>query len=119
MAMNMKVKRVALIEAIKQTAKREAQRFVTETAKKKKSDEENRKKYVAKMEAYVADVRNGGDILDHYELDRKVTRKIAWQGEPAKARDFDCLIEKLNLATDDILTVDSKSEFFSFIKCKC
>jgi hypothetical protein len=117
--MNLKVKRVALIKAIEQTSKREQNRFASETAKKEASDVVNRKKYAVRLAAYLNEVSDGGKILGSYELERRLDKNIDWAAKPEKLKDFDCLLEKLNLATDEILNVDSKSEFFSFIKCKC
>lgn len=117
--MQISVNRVRLIKAIERAAVEDKKRFARDTAAKAKSDKHNRAYYANRLEAYVRTVRRGGKILDGHDLARMLERKIDWQGTPGKLKNFDCLLAKLYLATDDVLKIDDKSEYFSFVKCVC
>ena len=117
--MKMKVKTDALKRAIQKYVERGVAKFERETEQYRVRSAAARKRYIENLAQYLADVKDGAEIRGSYELDKYLLRGCHFPNEPEEPNRHVDLLVKLDLAEDQILTVDDHSDYMKFLSGKC
>lgn len=117
--MKLKVSKVRLRKAIVEYVEKDKQRFERETEKFEAKQKLARANYIARLSQYLSEVKAGETIIDSYHLNGHLTRGCEFPTEPKKATDYGALLQRLDLAEDQVLTVDDESEYMRFLAGEC
>lgn len=117
--MKMKVKTEKLKAAIQKYVAQDKKRFERETEKYKIDLERANKRYVENVAAYLQSLRQGTDRHERYQLADFFETGCKFPHEPKEAETHTDLLIKLDLAEDQILTVDDHSDYMKFLSGKC
>ena len=117
--MKMKVKVSNLQAAIQKHVKQDEARFEKETEAYKGKLAKARERYLENLETYVKDFRSGKEKVGRYDLETRLDKGCNWPSEPKEVDRHVSLLVKLDLAEDQILTVDDHSDYMKFLDGKC
>lgn len=118
-AVKMKVRVDKLQEAIHKHIAQDEKRFERETKEYKEKHQRAIAKHVDNLESYLKELRAGAEPRDSYDLRSFLDRGVKWPPQPREAATHKELLVKLDLAEDQVLTVDDHSDYMKFLDGKC
>ena len=117
--MKMKVAKKRLIAAIQSHIEKDEKRFAKETAEYPALEKRARDKYISNVQTYLDSLNRGGEVLDSYDARTRFDKGLKWPSKPKPVERYPALLDKLELALDDILVVDDNSVYMRFLDGKC
>jgi hypothetical protein len=117
--MKMKVKVSKLQAAIHKHVEQDRKRYEREMEKYRAKMGKARERHIMNVEGYLAELRKGGDIESSYERNARLDRGVDKPSTPKDPETHIALLVKLDLAEDEILTVDDHSDYMKFLDGKC
>jgi len=118
-SVKMKVRKDKLQDAIHKHIAQDEKRFERETSAYKDKLTKARGHYLENLESYLKEFRAGKERIQRYDLENKLERGCNWPSEPKEVDRHVSLLVKLDLAEDEILTVDDHSDYMKFLDGKC
>lgn len=117
--MKMKVEVSRLKAAIRKHVVQDQKRFERETAAYKQKSEAARVRYIHNVAVYLAGLREGSEANPDYNIRDRLSRGCHFPPKPKHPETHAALLVKLDLAEDQILTVDDHSDYMKFLDGKC
>ena len=117
--MKMKVKVSKLQAAIHKHVQQDQKRYEREMEKYRLKMDKARERHIINVKDYLEDLRTGGDIESSYERNGRLDRGCDIPSTPKDPETHTTLLVKLDLAEDEILTVDDHSDYMKFLDGKC
>lgn len=118
-AVKMKVRVDKLQDAIHKHIAQDRKRFDRETEEYKEKHEKAVQRHIGNVEGYLKELHAGSAPRDSYNLRDYLDRGVKWPSEPHEAATHKALLIKLDLAEDQVLTVDDHSDYMKFLDGKC
>ena len=117
--MKMKVKVADLRKAIEAHVAADEKRFAKESAAYGEAKEKARERHISNVRKYLAEITNGGDARDSYDLRNHLDKGVKWPTKPSAPKRYDAILTKLALSVDPVVTVDDRSEYMRILSDKC
>lgn len=115
--MKITVERKALIAAIKDERKRQAEAITKSQTKYEKEMARVRKVAIANLQSYLSDLETGGEVVtSNYDLGQRLCRGLNEPKEPREVDPkLDKLLTRLELASDEFLLISDQEDYFKYI----
>lgn len=118
--MKMKVRVDKLQAAINKHVAQDRKRFERESVAFAIAKDKYRSGYIENVRKYLGEISVGGEITgSYYDLERRLERGLKSPKEPKPVNEYRELLVKLDLAEDQVLTVDDHSDYMRFLDGKC
>jgi len=117
----LKVKKAVLVAAIGKKQKELKDAYDKQVAEWEKENAAKEKRVLKGVEDYVAQVKAGKVQMRHVSLNTFLSREHGigdfgyWAYKPTQPPDYAHLLSRLELSTDDELTLDDRSDYFAFL----